>query len=406
MNLLVVLRVAMRALTRHKMRSVLTMLGIIIGVGSVITMVGVGQGANAQVQARIASLGSNALMIGGGAGHGMGGVRGGLGSTRTLVVDDMIAIQREVSGVKAVAPGAEGNVQVIYGNQNWQTQVHGVTPAYFNIKETPIELGACFTDEDVLLGNNVTILGAEVRKQLFADENPVGKTVRIKNLPFRVVGVTIAQGQSGMGFNQDDRIFMPYTTAQKKILGTTWLNYIQVQAVSREATYVVQKQVQDLLRERHRLKPADPDDFFVRNNVDVAQLADDSSQVMTLMLGSVAGVSLLVGGIGIMNIMLVSVTERTREIGIRMAIGATEGDVEAQFLSEAIVLSLCGGLLGIIFGLTASKILANVLEWPSKISVVSIAISVVFSGAMGIFFGLYPARKAARLDPIDALRYE
>ena len=406
MNLLVVLRVAMRALTRHKMRSVLTMLGIIIGVGSVITMVGVGQGANAQVQARIASLGSNALMIGGGAGHGMGGVRGGLGSTRTLVVDDMIAIQREVSGVKAVAPGAEGNVQIIYGNQNWQTQVHGVTPAYFNIKETPIELGACFTDEDVLLGNNVTILGAEVRKQLFADENPVGKTVRIKNLPFRVVGVTIAQGQSGMGFNQDDRIFMPYTTAQKKILGTTWLNYIQVQAVSREATYVVQKQVQDLLRERHRLKPADPDDFFVRNNVDVAQLADDSSQVMTLMLGSVAGVSLLVGGIGIMNIMLVSVTERTREIGIRMAIGATEGDVKAQFLSEAIVLSLCGGLLGIVFGLTASKILANVLEWPSKISVVSIAISVVFSGAMGVFFGLYPARKAARLDPIDALRYE
>ncbi len=405
MNLLVTLRVALRALSRHKMRSALTMLGIIIGVGSVITMVGVGQGANVQVQERIATLGSNALMVGAGSGGG-GHVHGGLGSIRTLVVDDMFAIQRQVSGVKAVAPGATGSVQIIYGNQNWQTGVHGVTPSYFQIKETPMELGSCFTDEDVQLGNNVVILGAEVRKQLFGDENPIGKTVRIKNLPFRVVGVTVAQGQSGMGFNQDDRIFMPYTTAQKKVLGITWLNYIQVQAVSREAIYMVQKQVEDLLRERHRIKPTDPDDFFVRNNVDVAQLADESSQVMTLMLASVASVSLLVGGIGIMNIMLVSVTERTREIGVRMAIGATEQDVQAQFLTEAMVLSLFGGLLGIIFGLTASKVLSTVLEWPSRISLVSIAVSVLFSAAMGVFFGLYPARKAARLYPIEALRYE
>ena len=267
-------------------------------------------------------------------------------------------------------------------------------------------VGTSFTNEDVELNNNVAVLGAEVRKNLFGDENPIGKAVRIKNLPFRVVGVAGQKGQSGFGFSQDDQIFMPYTTAQKKVLGTNWLNSIYVQAISKEATGLAQKQIEDLLRERHRIRAEQEDDFGVRNMADAAQLADQAGQVMTLLLGAVASVSLLVGGIGIMNIMLVSVTERTREIGVRMAIGATERDVEAQFLTEAMVLSVFGGLFGVVFGLAASRVLANVMEWPSTISPLSIAIAVLFSAAMGVFFGLYPARKAARLDPIEALRYE
>ncbi len=405
MNLLMVFRVAWRALARHKLRSVLTMLGIIIGVGSVITMVGVGQGANKQVQSRIASLGSNMLMVFAGSSRG-GHVHGGWGSIRTLVYDDMEAIVRECSAVKTAAPGVSGNVQMIYGNQNWQTRVTGTTPSYFVIKDWTMTAGSSYTNEDVELNNNVVVLGAEVKKNLFSGESPIGKAVRIKNLPFRVVGVLSEKGQSGMGFSQDDQIFMPFTTAQKKILGTTWLNMIYVQAVSQEATSLAQKQIEDLLRERHRIRQDQEDDFGVRNMADAAQLADEAGQVMTLLLGSIAGVSLLVGGIGIMNIMLVSVTERTREIGVRMAIGATENDVQAQFLTEAIVLSLFGGLLGIVFGMSASRVLSRVMEWPTTISPVSIAVAAVFSAAMGIFFGLYPARKAARLDPIEALRYE
>ena len=405
MNLGMVLRIALRALARHKLRSILTMLGIIIGVGSVITMVGVGQGASRQVQSQIASLGSNTLMVFAGSGRGPG-FHGGAGSVRTLVYDDLEAIQRECSAVKAVAAGVFGSAQVVYGNQNWQTRVAGTDPAYFTIKDWPMSLGSAFTKEDIELNNNVIVMGAEVRRNLFGEENPVGKSVRIKNLPFRVVGVAGQKGQSGMGFSQDDQVFMPYTTTQKKVTGTTWLNYILVQASSREATTLGQKQIEDLLRDRHRIRPEQEDDFGVRNQADVAELAEQSGQVMTLLLGSIASVSLLVGGIGIMNIMLVSVTERTREIGVRMAIGATENDVEAQFLTEAVVLSLFGGLMGIVFGLAASRVLAQLFDWPASISAISIVVAVVFSAAMGIFFGLYPARKAARLDPIEALRYE
>jgi putative ABC transport system permease protein len=405
MNLTMVFRVAFRALSRNKLRSALTMLGIIIGVGSVITMVGVGQGANRQVQSQIASLGSNMLMVFSGAGRG-GHFHGGWGQTRTLLYEDQLAIRHEVSAIKAISAGVMGNAQVIYSNQNWQTRIQGVEPVYFKIKDWSTTLGSPFTDEDVSLNNNVVVIGAEVRRQLFGDENPIGQTVRIKSLPFRVVGVAAEKGQSGMGFSQDDQVFMPYTTAMKKILGTTWLNSINVQATSKEATGLVQKQIEDLLRDRHRIRADQEDDFAVRNMADIAQLADQAGQVMTLLLGSIASVSLLVGGIGIMNIMLVSVTERTREIGVRMAIGATETDVEAQFLTEAMVLSVFGGLMGIVFGLAASRILANILEWPSTISPVSIVVAVIFSAAMGIFFGLYPARKAARLDPIEALRYE
>jgi putative ABC transport system permease protein len=406
MNLAMIFRVAFRALARNKLRSALTMLGIIIGVGAVITMVGVGQGASRQVQSQIATLGSNVLFVSAGSG-GMGHFHGGLGSIRTLVYEDMQAILRECAGVKAASPGVGGNVQVIYGNQNWQTRLSGVDVIYFSIKDWPMALGNAFTAEDVALNNNVVVIGTEVKNNLFPPgENPIGKTIRIKNLPFRVVGVATEKGQSGMGFSQDDQVFMPYTTAMKKVLGITWLQYIIVQARSREATGLAQKQIEDLLRERHRIRLDQTDDFMVRNLADVAQLAEQSSQVMTLLLGAIASVSLLVGGIGIMNIMLVSVTERTREIGVRMAIGATERDVQAQFLTEAMVLSVFGGVMGILFGLAASRVVAAVLEWPSAISPFSIIVAVLFSAAMGMGFGLYPARKASRLDPIEALRYE
>ena len=405
MNFGMILRIAFRALTRHKMRAALTMLGIIIGVGAVITMVGVGQGASRQVQSQIASLGSNVVFVMAGAGR-MGHMHGGWGSTRTLVYDDLAAIMRECTAVKKASPGVFSGVQVVYGNQNWQTRVSGVEPSYFDMKDWPMSRGVPFTSEDVEMTNNVVVLGEDVKQNLFGEEDPIGKTVRIKNLPFRVAGVASVKGQSGMGDSQDDRVFMPYTTAQKKVTGTTWLNFIIAQASSKESTALAQKQIEELLHERHRIRPDQEDDFAVRNLADIAQLADQSSQVMTMLLGAVASVSLLVGGIGIMNIMLVSVTERTREIGVRMAIGATERDVEAQFLAEAVVLSAFGGLLGIFFGLAASRLLANLLEWPSIISPLSIGVAVIFSAAMGIFFGLYPARKAARLDPIEALRYE
>ncbi|MBI3665054.1 MAG: ABC transporter permease [Acidobacteria bacterium] len=405
MKFAMILRIAFRALARHKMRAALTMLGIIIGVGAVITMVGVGQGANRQVQSQIASLGSNVVFVMAGSGRGPH-MHGGWGSIRTLIYDDLVAIKRQCSAVKRISPGANGNVQVVYGNQNWQTRVNGVEPDYFVMKDWSTTRGTIFTSEDVELTNNVVVLGKDVKDNLFGSEDPIGKAVRIKNLPFRVVGVADEKGQSGMGFSQDDQVFIPYTTVQKKITGYTWLNYIIVQAPTKESTALVQKQIEELLHERHRIRADQEDDFGVRNLADIAQLADQSGQVMTLLLGAVASVSLLVGGIGIMNIMLVSVTERTREIGVRMAIGATERDVETQFLAEAVVLSGCGGLMGIFFGLGASRLLTNILEWPSTISPLSIGVAVVFSAAMGIFFGLYPARKAARLDPIEALRYE
>ena len=404
MNLAMVFRVAFRALTRHKMRSTLTMLGIIIGVGSVITMVGVGQGARGQVQAQIAANGANALTVSPGSGRSRG-MHGSWGSIRTLVYEDVEAV-RQLSTVKAASARTYGMVQLVYGNQNWGTRLSGVEPVYFSIKEWPVPQGSSFTKEDVELANNVVVLGAEVKRVLFGEEDPIGKTVRIKNLPFRVVGVASEKGPSAEGYPQDDVVYMPYTTSQKKVTGTTWLNHVHVQAVSAEATALAQKQIEELLRDRHRIPMGQEDDFSVRNTADMAEMHDQAGRVMTLLLGAIASVSLLVGGIGIMNIMLVSVTERTREIGVRMAIGATEGDVQAQFLTEAVVLSVFGGALGIAFGLGAARILTNLLQWPSSISPVAMAAAVVFSAAIGIFFGLFPARRAAHLDPIEALRYE
>ncbi|HEV2022398.1 MAG TPA: ABC transporter permease [Terriglobales bacterium] len=406
MELMAVVRIALRALARNKMRSILTMLGIIIGVGAVIAMVGLGQGAQQQVQAQIAAMGSNLLFVGSGTVN-RGGLRMGSGATKTLVYQDLVSILRECPAVVAAAPGAGSSAQVVFGNDNWSTRLTGTEPQYFDIRNWPVANGSVFSQSDVDTVANVAVIGETVRKNLFGAVNPVGQTVRINNIPFKVVGVLAAKGSSAaMGQDQDDAIFIPLTTLQKKISGQDWLQFIMVSAQSRDASYAAQQQITGLLRDRHRIRTGTDDDFFVRNLADVADLADQSSQVFTLLLASIASVSLLVGGIGIMNIMLVSVTERTREIGIRMAIGATEADVQRQFLIEAVVLSLIGGAIGIILGVASSLIITNVLGWPVLVSPLAIVTAVVFSAAVGIFFGFYPARKAASLDPIEALRYE
>jgi putative ABC transport system permease protein len=406
MDLVAILRIAVRALARNKLRSSLTMLGVIIGVGAVIAMVGVGQGASKQVQDQIAAMGSNMLFVSSGTVN-RGGLRLGWGQTKTLIYDDMKAILQESPAVKTAAPGGQTSAKVVFGNDNWFTNIQGTEPQYFDIRDWPIVAGTPFTQAEVDSSANVAVIGASVRQNLFGATDPIGQTVRIKSLPFKVVGVLNSKGQSAaMGQDQDDVIFVPITTLQKKLTGETWLRFIVVSAVSKDATYAAQQEITSLLRDRHRIRTGQDDDFMVRNLADVADLADQSSRVMTMLLASIAGVSLIVGGIGIMNIMLVSVTERTREIGIRMAIGATEGDVQRQFLIEAIVLSLIGGAIGILFGVGSSLLITKVLGWSVLISPLAIVAAAVFSGAVGIFFGFYPARKAARLDPIEALRFE
>ena len=406
MDLMSILRIAMRALARNKMRSVLTMLGIIIGVGAVIAMVGVGQGAKEQAQAQIAAMGSNLLFVGSGTVN-RGGMRLGWGATKTLVMDDEKAILRECPAVAEAAPGDGTSAQIVYGNDNWFTRVTGTTPEYFDVRDWPVASGAAFTQSDVDTAANVAVIGETVRKNLFGATDPIGQTIRIKDLPFRVIGVLIAKGASAaMGQDQDDVIIIPLTTLQKKMNGNTWLQFVMVSATSRETSYSAQQQITTLLRDRHRIRPGADDDFFVRNLADIADLADQQNTIFTWLLASIASVSLLVGGIGIMNIMLVSVTERTREIGIRIAVGATEKDVQNQFLVEAVVLSMIGGAIGILVGLGTSLLITNVLRWPVKISALAVVVAVIFSTAVGIFFGFYPARKAAALDPIEALRYE
>jgi putative ABC transport system permease protein len=296
--------------------------------------------------------------------------------------------------------------QIVYGNQNWNTRVTGTTPNYFDIRTWPVQSGSVFSDEEVDLAANVCVLGTTVEKILFLDEDPIGKTIRIGNLPFRVDGILSSKGQSTVGQDQDDVIFVPYTTSQRKIQGITWLQTINASAVSQPASIAAVAPITSLLRERHRLRPGTDDDFLIRTQADIEDLADQTQSVMTLLLGGIASVSLLVGGIGIMNIMLVSVTERTREIGVRMAVGATEDDVRRQFLVEAVTLSMMGGFIGIVFGLVGSALISNLLSWPTLISGKAIIAAVIFSAAVGIFFGYYPAHKAAQLDPIEALRYE
>jgi putative ABC transport system permease protein len=406
MDLVAIIRIAMRALARNKLRSILTMLGIIIGVGAVIAMVSVGQGAQQQAQQQIAAMGSNMLFVQSGTVN-RGGMRMGWGATKTLIYDDMVAILRECPSVKAAAPGSQASAQVVFGNDNWATTINGTEPQYFDIRSWPMAEGSSFAQDDVSMAANVAVIGETVRKNLFGATDPIGETVRINNLPFKVVGLLTPKGTSAaMGQDQDDIILVPITTLQKKITGQDWLRWIMVSAVSKDASYTAQQQITALLRDRHRIRSAQDDDFFVRNLADMADLADQNARLFTILLGSIASISLLVGGIGIMNIMLVSVTERTREIGIRMAIGATEGDVQQQFLIEAVVLSIVGGAAGILSGMGASYLITQTLGWPVLVSPTAIFAAVLFSMAVGVFFGFYPARKAARLDPIEALRYE
>jgi len=407
MNLFLTFKVALRALNRNKMRSMLTMLGIIIGVGAVIAMVGIGQGASASIQAQIANLGNNLLIVQPGSANA-GGLRGGAGSNTTLTADDVEAIARDCPSVKAATPTVRANGQLVFGNQNWapSSGISGVNEKYPEIKSWPIASGEFFTDADVRTGARVAVLGKTVVDNLFAGGDPIGQMLRVRNLPFKVVGVLSVKGQNQFGQDQDDTVLIPYTTAQKKLLTITWVNAANVSAISAKATSTAQKEITDLLRQRHKLAPNQEDDFNVRNLTDIADAADQSSTIMTNLLASIAGVSLLVGGIGIMNIMLVSVTERTREIGIRMAIGARSGVIRRQFLIESITLSLVGGVIGVLFGIGTSITISKTLHWPTLVSPLSVIVAVAFSVFVGVAFGYYPARKAAALDPIDALRYE
>jgi putative ABC transport system permease protein len=405
MNFMNTFRLALRALARNKMRSALTMLGIIIGVGAVIAVVSIGQGAQYMVQQGIQAMGTNVVFIAAGSGR-PGGIRVGYGGVKTLTIDDMNAILREIPLIKEAAPSVNSRRQVIYGNQNWSTSVTGTTPNFFEIRNWSIQAGSVFSDEEVDLAANVCVIGTTVARNLFLDEDPVGKTMRIGNLPFRVDGVLESKGQNVIGQDQDDAIYAPYTTVQRKISGITWVQFINASAISPVASVAAVNPITSLLRERHRIRPGDDDDFFVRTQSEVADLMNQTQSVMTLLLGGIASVSLLVGGIGIMNIMLVSVTERTREIGVRMAVGATESDVQRQFLVEAVTLSMMGGAIGIFFGLVGSALISNFLSWPTLVSIKAIVTAAIFSAAVGIFFGYYPARKAAQLDPIEALRYE
>ncbi len=407
MDLAMIIRVAFRALVRNKMRAILTMLGIIIGVGAVIAMVSIGQGAQASVQAQIESIGTNLLFVSAGA-QNVGGVRSGTGDTgtNTLTVEDLEAIKREVPSVSMVTPTVNSRTQLVSGNMNWNTSVQGVSEQYPDVRKWTIQSGSFFTDADVRTAARVIVIGQTIGDNLFPGMDPVGQTLRVANLPFRVVGVMARKGQDQQGRDQDDTSFAPYTTVQKKVLGSPRLQVAYASAVSQDATYTAQEQITELLRQRHKLGANEPNDFTVRNMTDIAEAANETNNTMTILLACIASVSLLVGGIGIMNIMLVSVTERTREIGIRMAIGARSSAVRYQFLIESIVLSLTGGFIGIVLGIVVSVAIPKLLGWPTLVSSLAIIGSVIFSAAVGIFFGYYPARKAAALDPIEALRYE
>ena len=398
-------KIAFRALRRNKLRSVLTALGIIIGVGAVIAMVSIGNGAKAQVEQQIASLGENVILIFSGS-VTSSGIRTGWGSAGTLKIEDAQAIRREVPGVIAVSEEVISTSQVSAGNQNWFTRIYGESPEYFDIRKWPLSDGAIFTAQDVRSANKVCVIGRTTASQVFGSENPIGQVLRIKGVPFLVTGVLTPKGLSPQGTDQDDIVIMPYTSAMKRVMGGTTLRGINVQVASPNDLAPAQQQITELLRQRHNIRSGRDDDFTVRNQQEIAETATATSRIMTLLLGAIASVSLIVGGIGIMNIMLVSVTERTREIGVRLAVGAHGRDILTQFLIEAVTLSVIGGVIGILLGLGASRMLSIFAHWPTLISIPSIIAAFFVSAAVGIFFGFYPARTAARLDPIEALRYE
>jgi putative ABC transport system permease protein len=394
---------ALEALRVNKLRTTLTMLGIIIGVAAVIAMVSVGAGAQQRIAQQIRSMGANYIVVYPGSSTS-GGIRWGLGSQQTLTEEDARAIALEV-------PAVEVSAQTVFGNLNWSTQIQGVTPDYVDAREWSLASGRMFSFQDVEGSAKVAVLGETVWQNLFAGTDPIGQTIRIKKVPFTVVGVLEPKGQSAWGQDQDDLILIPLSTAKKKVLGTIRSNSRAIGAISvrvREAglMYEAEEQIRALMRQRHRLQPDQDDDFQVRLLIEMFAAQEESARVMTTLLAAIASVSLLVGGIGIMNIMLVSVTERTREIGLRMAVGARGRDILAQFLVEAVTLSAVGGLLGVGLGVLTSAIIASWAEWSTDVSVESVSLAFAFAGVVGIFFGFYPAQKAARLDPIDALRYE
>jgi len=410
MNVWASMRIALNALRVNKMRSALTMLGIIIGVAAVITMIAVGGGAQARVEEQIKSLGSNLIIVLSGS-VTSGGVRLGSGSQLTLSEEDAYAIQREIPEVQASAPTLRGSAQIVAGNTNWSTVIMGITPEFLEARQWEIASGKSIEPADLAGATKVALLGTTVANALFLDSDPVGQTIRIRKVPFTVIGVLAKKGQSLQGQDQDDIILMPISTARKRVLGATQAKQRSIGAIAvkiREGEDLgeAERQIKNLMRQRHRLQPGQDDDFSVRNLSEVLATQEQSSKVLALLLAAVASVSLFVGGIGIMNIMLVSVTERTREIGLRMAVGARGRDILAQFLVEAVTLSLVGGLLGIVAGAIGSFAIGQLADWRTELSPGSVVLAVGFAAGVGVFFGFYPARKASRLLPIEALRYE
>jgi putative ABC transport system permease protein len=406
MEIINVIRIALRAIQRNKVRSALTALGVIIGVGSVIAMIALSSGARASIDQQIQSQGTNVIYLSAGSVGGRGTARGGAGSTSTLTLDDANAVAQQVPTISRWTPVVRARAQVIFGAQNWATSVEGGNEDYTIVRNWPVARGEMFTGREIQSAEKVCLLGDTVAKTLFPDQDPVGQVIRVRNMPFRVMGVLVPKGQGQWGQDQDDLVLMPYTTAQKKLLGVTYINQVIISATSEDAVEPTAKAITAVMRERHRISNPDDDDFMVRTIEELAATRVQMAQTMTGLLMSVASVSLLVGGIGIMNIMLVSVTERTREIGLRMAVGARTRDILNQFLAEAVTLSMAGGAIGIVFGVVVSKVLTGVLGWPTAIAPNSVGIAFLFAAAVGVFFGYYPARRAADLDPIEALRYE
>jgi putative ABC transport system permease protein len=403
------IKIAFSALRINKMRSALTMLGIIIGVAAVIAMVAVGSGAQQRIKEQIASIGSNLIVVLSGS-ITSSGIRMGTGNAQSLTEDDARAIVRECDAAALAAPAVRGGAQVVYGNNNWGTQILGTTPAYLPIRDLAIDQGQQFTNADVESAAKVALLGKTVVDNLFYGDNPVGQIVRIKTVPFTVIGTLVPKGQSPTGQDQDDVILMPISTAKKKVIGVSQANYAAVGSIYVQAregrTADVQDQMSGLLRQRHHLQTNEDDDFTIRNMEEVFKAQESSAHVMSILLAAIASVSLLVGGIGIMNIMLVSVTERTREIGLRQAVGAKTHDILSQFLVEAVTLSVAGGTAGIVAGVAASILISHFAQWSTVVSPGSILLAFLFSALVGVFFGFYPARKAAYMDPIEALHYE
>ena len=405
MNHLSLIQSSLRALTRNKLRSSLTVLGITIGIAAVIGVVAIGRAGQTRVQQQLDNLGDNFVWIEAG-GRAVNGVRTGTPGTKSLTLADMVAIKTQIPLIKNASPNVDGSTQIIYANQNWFTSYRGVSPEYFDIKRWPIDQGAPFTNDDVEQAAGVCVIGRTVRDQLFGAEEPIGKVIRVADLPCKVVATLRPKGLSVSGQDQDDTIIMPYTTVQKKIKGTAWLDDVLCSAISPEAIKPAGAQAAALLRDRHRLRAEEPDDFNIRNPEDVIQAQLEASRTLSVLLTVIASISLVVGGIGIMNVMLVSVTERTREIGVRVAVGATEEAIQLQFLGESVMLSMVGGAAGVVVGVVASMFIGKALGWPMELSLQAIVVAVFFSAAVGVFFGYYPARKASRLDPIEALHYE